>query len=98
MDKEDGIHGIDEETRQNGVPLPCRWFIRVRLSILLAINLLKVACNEWEIGPLREVAWKNIRYLDALEHRSAVRDVGEGVDVRVDSVLVHLLGTSWDRD
>jgi len=46
MEKEEGIHGIDEETRQNGVPLPCRWFIRVWLSILLAINLFKVACNE----------------------------------------------------
>jgi hypothetical protein len=46
MGQEDTVHSIDEEARQNSVPLPSGWLVRVWLSVLLAINLLKVACYE----------------------------------------------------
>ena len=93
-----GIHSINEETRQYCVPLASGWFIRVCLAILLAINLFKVACYEREIRSWREVAWEDVRYLDTLEHRGAIREVGEGVDIRVDRMLVNLLGPLCDHD
>jgi hypothetical protein len=96
--KRESGHSVNEETRQNRVPLASGWFVRVCLAILLAVNLFKVACYKREIRSWREVAWKDVRYLDALEHRGAIRDVGEGVDVRVDRVLVYLLGPLWDHD
>lgn len=78
--------------------MPSRWLVRVWVSIPLAIHLFKVACYEGEIRSWREIAWKNIRDLDTLESRSTIRDVREGVDVRINRVLVNLLCPSWDRD
>jgi hypothetical protein len=46
MGQEGSVHSIDEEARQDSVPLASRWLVRVWLSIVLAINLLKVACYE----------------------------------------------------
>jgi hypothetical protein len=66
--------------------------------ILLPINFFKVACYEREIRSWREVAWEDVRYLDPLEHRGAIREVREGVDIRVNHVLVHLLCPLCDHD